>query len=277
LYRVTPGAYLIGMDTITTRGAEVPSGHVSAATGVATTARASTFRRKLAFAVAAVAAPIAVGGAARRLTRSRTIGWIAGGATLAAVAAVRWQLQRWINDEPAFTVEGRVGDLEIRRYAPRVEARTRIDDASFDRALETGFRRLAGYIFGGNAGGESLAMTGPVLAGGERLAMTGPVQARAGGSGHELAFVMPPGRTVASLPRPGDPHVELVEVPERRVAVLCYRGRYRGDRVEREARRIRELAAAALLATSGEPVFAGFDPPSTLPWLRRNELWLELA
>jgi hypothetical protein len=270
-------AYPSVMDTLISRESEVPPRNAAAATSIATVPRANTFRRKLAFAVAAVAAPIAVGGAAKRLAGSRTAGWIAGGITLAAVAAVRWQLQRWINDEPAFTVERRLGELEIRRYAPRVEARTRIDDASFDRALETGFRRLAGYIFGGNARAESLAMTGPVLAGGERLAMTGPVQARASGRGHEMAFVMPAGRPLAWLPRPGDPRIELVEVPERLVAVLRYRGRYRADRVEREARRIRELAAAALLATAGEPVFAGFDPPSTLPWLRRNEIWLELA
>jgi hypothetical protein len=120
-------------------------------------------------------------------------------------------------------------------------------------------------------------MTGPVRASGERLAMTGPVQSRASGGAHALAFVMPAGRTLASLPRPLDARIELIEVPEQRVAVLRYRGRYRGERVAREARRIRELAAAAGLPAAGEPVFAGFDPPSTLPWLRRNEIWLELA
>jgi hypothetical protein len=76
-----------------------------------------------------------------------------------------------------------LGGTAISRSAgtpPRIEARTRFEDPSFDRALEIGFGCLAGYPFGGNAGGESLAMTGPVLASGEQLAMTGPVQTRAG-------------------------------------------------------------------------------------------------
>lgn len=265
------------MDSTITPHAESPHRNAPSAAGIATRPQAHTLGRKIAFAVAGIAAPIAVGGATARLAGSRSAGWIAGGLTAAAIAVVRWQLQRWINDEPAYTVERRVGDLEIRRYAPRVEARTQIAEGSFDRALETGFRRLAAYIFDGNAREESLAMTGPVVASGERLAMTGPVQARASSGGHEMAFVMPAGRTLASLPRPRDARVELVEVPARRVAVLCYRGRYRGDRVAREARRIRELAAAAGLHAAGEPAFAGFDPPSTLPWLRRNEIWLPLA
>ena len=140
-----------------------------------------------------------------------------------------------------------------------------------------GFRRLASYISGSNTLRETLEITGPMTARGERLAMTGPVLARPGDGGLEVAFVMPPGRTLASLPRPHDARIELVEVPERRVAVLRYRGRYDADRLERESRRLRELASAEGLAGKGEPVFAGFDPPSTLPWLRRNEVWLDLA
>lgn len=266
------------MDSIITppRTEAAPRNQPSIA-GIATRPQASTLRRKLAFAAAAIVAPIAAGTVTARLAGSRRAGWLASGLAAAAVAAVRWQLQRLINDEPAFTVERRAGRLEIRRYAPRVEARTRIDGKDFDRALERGFRRLAGYIFGGNAREEELAMTGPVTAGGERLAMTGPVQSTESDGGFEMAFVMPPGRTLASLPRPADPRVVLTEVSGRRVAVLRYRGRYRGARVEQEARRILELAAAAGLTAAGEPAFAGFDPPTTLPLLRRNEIWLELA
>lgn len=265
------------MDSLITKESALPRGTHAPRSDIATAPQARTLPRKLAFALAGLAAPVAAGHLAARLIGSRRAGWLAGGLTLTAIAALRWQLQRWVNDEPSYTVERRVGELEIRRYAPRVEARTRIEDPDFDSALQTGFRRLAGYIFGGNAGGESLAMTGPVQARGERLAMTGPVQARGSAGGHELSFVMPMGRTLASLPRPRDARVELVAAPEQRVAVLCYRGRYRGERVAREARRLSALAAAAGLSARGEPAFAGFDPPSTLPWLRRNELWLELA
>jgi hypothetical protein len=272
-----PIANAIVMDFIITRQSGASRVSDRPVRGIATRPRANVTLRKLAFAAAGSAGPMVVGGAVTRLSGSRKLGGLAGGLAATAVAAVRWQLQRWINDEPAFSLERRAGELELRRYAPMIEARTWVEGADFDRALEAGFRRLAGYIFGGNARREELAMTGPVTAQGERLAMTGPVQARAVGGGHEVAFVMPVGRTLASLPRPTDPRVELLEVPERRIAVLRYRGRYRSERVEREARRLRALVSASGLVAAGEPMFAGFDPPSTVPWLRRNELWLEIS
>jgi len=221
--------------------------------------------RELAFVAGALGVPLGVGSAVSALTGSRRAGLIAGGATLALAGALRWQLQRWFTDQPAYEVERRIGGLEIRRYAPRVEARTWIG-ASFEQALDQGFRRLAGYIFGGNADRQRVAMTAPVAS---READTG--------AGRFVMFTMPPGKTLADLPRPDDPNVELREIPTRRIAVLRFRGRYTADQLETHTRRLRQLVADAGLVATGEPVFAGYDPPMTLPFLRRVEVWQELA
>jgi hypothetical protein len=211
----------------------------------------------------ALAGALGVGAAAFALTGSRRAGVLAGGATLAVAGALRWQLQRWFTQQPAYEVERRIGDLEIRRYAPRVEARTWVE-APFREALDQGFRRLAGYIFGGNDGDD-------------HIAMTTPVSSRAGDAGRLVMFTMPPGMKIDDLPRPDDPNVELREIPARRVAALRFRGRYTADNIEAHGRRLRELAAEAGLPADGEPMFAGYDPPMTLPFLRRVEVWLELA
>jgi hypothetical protein len=98
-----------------------------------------------------------------------------------------------------------------------------------------------------------------------------------GSRGYKMSFVMPPGRSVESLPLPNDSEVELDQVPERRVAVLRFTGRYRGTEVaQHEEELLRMVKEAGLQATSA-PMFAGFDPPSTLPFLRRNEVWVEVA
>jgi len=120
------------------------------------------------------------------------------------------------------------------------------------------------YIFGANAGKQDIAMTTPVL--------TTP---RA--STHTVAFVMPPDRTLSSLPRPADDRIKLVHMPERRMAVMRFRGRYKDNVMLAQTRRLHDLIAAAELETKGQPIFAGFDPPSTLPLLRRTEMWIELA
>lgn len=224
----------------------------------------------------ALAGAVGVGAAVAALTGSRRAAFAAGGVVALAAGAVRWQLQRWFTVQPAYEVERRIGPLEIRRYAPRVVARTRVE-AEFERALDEGFHRLAGYIFGGNRGGESIAMTTPVTAKPERIAMTAPVTSAGDGDARVVSFTMPPGKSLATLPRPDDARVELAEIPARRIAVLRFRGPYDREVVEQMEREVRQQVADAGLASKGEPMFAGYDPPSTLPALRRVEVWLELA
>jgi hypothetical protein len=227
---------------------------------IATTPKGHKSARNLALAVGTLGT--ATGIAA--LGRFRPAAVIAGAGAALSALALRWQLQRLFTDEPSYTLEQKIGDLEIRRYDSRVEAHARLDTADFDAAREKGFRRLADYIFRGNAKHEKLAMTAPVT-----------IAPR--GSTHTIAFVMPPERTLADLPRPNSPRVNLVEVPVRRFAVLRYRGKYTAESFDKHSLRLRQLASEAGLTARGLPIFAGFDPPSTLPVLRRTEVWLELA
>lgn len=231
---------------------------------LATRAHGNKLARSLAFGAGALLTPVVIAGGVHALTRSRRATWIAGAASAIAAATLRAQLQRWFTDEPVYIVEGRIGDLELRRYAPRVEAHTRVAAPDFEAALEDGYERLASYIAGANDASERLARTTPVM-----------IKPRA--TTHTIAFVMPPERAVSTLPGPRDERITLVQNIERRVAVLRYHGRYTNEMFQKQTRRLHELVAAADLDTRGEPMFAGFDPPTTLPWLRRSELWIELA
>jgi hypothetical protein len=230
---------------------------------IATAPKAHRLLRSAGFAGLALAGSVGLGAGVVALTGSRRAGLLAGGLSTLAAAALRWQLQRWFTDEPAYEVERRIGDLEIRRYEPRVEAHVRVTAVDFEEALQRGFRMLAGYIFGKNASGEKLAMTTPVI--NHPRATT-----------HTIAFVMPPGRPRGSLPAPENQDVRLVEQPVRRFAVLRYRGRYSNENFQQAQANLRDLVMEAHLEPSGEPIFAGFDPPSTLPVLRRSEVWIEL-
>lgn len=176
-------------------------------------------------------------------------------------------------EEPAFTVVARVGEVEIRRYAPRIAAETRVagDEVA---ARSEGFRRLAGYIFGGNTRQDRIAMTAPVAQApaGERIAMTAPVAQQGGDDGSRIRFFMPARFTLETLPVPDDPRVTLVTVPEETVAVLRFTGSTGAEAV---ASRRAELTAAleGTAWTPSGPVQAWFyDPPWTLPPLRRNEV-----
>src|SRR5262245_34554146 len=77
-------------------------------------------------------------------------------------------------EEPTYQVIDRIGDVEIRRYAPRFAAETTLPVRSSD-AVDQAFFILAGYIFGGNKPKQDIAMTAPVAVEGQQLAMTSPV------------------------------------------------------------------------------------------------------
>jgi hypothetical protein len=230
---------------------------------VSTEGRSPSRLKRAAAWIGAASGPAVVGTAVGLLARSARAGFIAGGATGLAVAAVRSQLERLFTTEPDYDVHRRIGPLELRLYTPRIEARTRVDGLTFDDALDEGYRRLASYIRGANASHEELARLTPVIVGRE--------------GGYYVAMVMPPGRTIDTLPPPEHERVRLHHVPARRVAVMCFAGgmsHARASQHEQEAqRRIRDAGLHAL----GIPVHAIFDPPWTLPFLRRNEVWIELG
>lgn len=172
---------------------------------------------------------------------------------------------------PAYTVETRDGAFELRRYAPQIVAEVTVRG---DRrtALSRGFRVLAGYIFGGNDAAAKVAMTSPVAQEPARIAMTSPVAQEQAGDAWVVRFTMPSDFTLATLPRPRDPAVRLVELPGDRQAVLRFSGLAReGDWAVRAA----DLAVwvALLGLTPVGPVrHYWYDDPFTLPWRRRNEV-----
>lgn len=183
-----------------------------------------------------------------------------GGSVLAATVA-----------EPAYTVELREGAFEVRRYAPIVLAETSIT-GTFDQASSDGFRRLLDFISGNNRTSASIAMTAPVTQTNAKIAMTAPVTQTAGVDGWLVGFVMPAGSTLATLPTPNDPRVVLRERPERREAVARFSGNASDTtRLEWTARLTAWIAAQGL-TPAGNPEVQRYDPPWTLPPLRRNEI-----
>lgn len=202
---------------------------------------------------------------------------------------LRWQLQRFVTEKVAYRVEATLGEIELRRYPAQVWAETVVERATWDDALSTGFRRLAAFIFGENEGPEQLgskllALATPALPrtgapSGETLSMTTPVLATLGEDARAdrtIAFVMPADRQLDDLPRPHDRQVQLRAVPERLVAALPFRGDYKTLLPGEMQQRLLHALSENGIPTRGEVRFAGYDPPTTLPALRRNEVLVDI-
>ncbi len=202
------------------------------------------------------------------------------GLALAAAAAVASACTvvgvREGTEEPGFTVLGLVNGTEIRRYGPRLAAEVTVVTPDEVAARNAGFRPLARYIFGANEGSARIAMTIPVAqapAQGERIAMTAPVaQKAAPGGGWTIRFFMPSAYTRETLPKPKDPEVRIVALPEETVAVRRFRGAPGAAEVAAEKARLIEALATGPWAPAGEPEAWFYDPPWTIPALRRNEV-----
>ena len=64
-------------------------------------------------------------------------------------------------EEPHYVVIAQWDDVEIREYAPHVQATTRLS-GQFSKVGSAAFSDLGGYIFGNNKTREKIAMTAPV-------------------------------------------------------------------------------------------------------------------
>jgi hypothetical protein len=181
-------------------------------------------------------------------------------------------------EQPPYEVVGRIGDAEIRRYAPQIAAEA-VVEGPVETARNEGFRRVAGYIFGDNTAKASVAMTAPIVQGREpsggsqSIAMTSPVvQQPAGGESWSIQFIMPSKYTMATLPQPNDPRVRLVEIPARTFAVVRFSGLGKADAVAQHEKALDAALAGSSWRAVGEPVTWYYDPPWTVPFLRRNEV-----
>lgn len=179
-------------------------------------------------------------------------------------------------EEPEYTRRRLTDTIELRNYGPRIAAETTVVDDE-DRSRNIGFRRLAGYIFGGNGRDQAISMTAPVsqrsARGGQQIAMTAPVGQTAGSDrGYVIRFFMPSKWTMETLPTPDDDQVRLVSVPPETVAVLQFSGDRSPKAVAARAAELRKALQDNGITPTGEIAAWFYDPPWTLPFLRRNEI-----
>jgi SOUL heme-binding protein len=180
-------------------------------------------------------------------------------------------------EEPVYTVlEAREG-YEIREYAPYIVAQTQVKGTQ-DEALNTGFRVLAGYIFGGNTTQESISMTAPVndiKQVSEKIQMTVPViDIKWKDDVHIVQFTMPKRYTLKALPKPNDTRVQFVEIPKTKKAVLRYSGWATETRVTEKKDVLENYLKKDSLETIGDMISAQYNPPWSIPFMRRNEIMI---
>ncbi len=181
-------------------------------------------------------------------------------------------------EEAPYTVIKTDDIFELREYAPQVLAEI-IVDGDLEGAGNKAFRPLFRYISGDNKSRGKIAMTAPVSQEqtGEKISMTAQVSQQSVQGKWAVSFMMPTSYTMENLPTPDDPNIKLRQVPARQVAAVRYSGFWSEKKYLQYKQELENWIAAKNLKVIGEPVWARYNPPFTLWFLRRNEILIPIA
>ena len=189
-------------------------------------------------------------------------------------------------EEPNYTVLSQMDDFELRRYDKQLVAQTLVSGDQ-DSASREGFKVLADYIFGNNTaatgGSSKISMTAPVTmqpnnkksdSESQKIAMTAPVSMQQDDGKWRVQFTMPSKYTMQTLPKPNNPNITITEVPAQTYGVIKFSGLAGSKKVATKTEELQSWMQTQNLTITGEPELARYNPPWTLPFLRRNEVMI---
>jgi len=179
-------------------------------------------------------------------------------------------------EKPDYKVIQTEQNIEIRQYEPMIIAEVEVDGKRED-AIREGFRLIADYIFGNNTVKRDIAMTAPVQQQeSQKIAMTAPVQQQSTGRSWQISFVMPSKYSMETLPEPKNDRVRLKEIMTKKFVVIKFSGTNSNENVTEHENQLMNYTEANQIKIIGSPKYAFYNAPWTLPFMRRNEVMIEI-
>ena len=198
--------------------------------------------------------------------RNKKMALILAAGTIIVLGAALWGPITSNVEHPQYSVLSTTGDIEIREYPEMIIAEVTQKGERQD-AIGDGFRLLADYIFGNNTENGQIAMTAPVT------------QQESKDGLWSVRFMMPASYTLETLPKPNNTEVKIREIPKAKFAVIRFSGRSTQDNIDRFETELMMFIKTENIKTKSQstrPTYAFFNPPWTLPFMRRNEIMVEI-
>ncbi len=178
---------------------------------------------------------------------------------------------------PAYKILKKEQNIEIRQYPPLIIAEVKTAGSRQD-AIGDGFRILADFIFGNNEGEKQLSMNGPITQQeGIKIAMTAPVQQEKTDAEWATSFIMPSKFSIDTIPNPINDRIKIIQIPSKRYAVITFSGRSTEENLTKHTNELGKYMNGSSYSKVGNAKYAFYNPPWTLPFLRRNEVQFELT
>jgi hypothetical protein len=155
----------------------------------------------------------------------------------------------------------RSGNFEIRYYPQAILASVAMN-GNYDNSRNSGFRVLAGYIFGGNETNQ-------------KIAMTAPVRMSSNANTSTMSFVLPSEMKYDQLPEPLNDNIVLHRSEPAYAAVVRYGGYTSNREIEKQKKELSTALEKLGIAHKGNFEYLGYNAPYDV-FDRRNEVWVEL-
>jgi hypothetical protein len=153
-------------------------------------------------------------------------------------------------------------DFEVRYYPATTMAMISSSARNYKELSNSGFKKLAGYIFGGNKEKKQIAMTSPVH-----------MDIEDGGS--SMGFVMPANYNKDNLPLPNNSDVTIKTIPEEYVAAIRFGGFASGESITKHRMILENALKEKGYSYYGNFRYLGYNPPFQI-FGRRNEVIVAL-
>jgi effector-binding domain-containing protein len=177
---------------------------------------------------------------------------------LCTIMIWQWHISRV--EHPKYQVTAVNQNIELRQYQPMIVAQVQVT-GSREQAIRQGFKLLAKYIFGGNNSQQKIAMTAPVMQ--QKNSNQWIVQ-----------FVMPSQYQLKDLPKPDDSKVQFKTLPIQKIAAIRFAGFNNDSNLVEHQKQLANYLHQQNIKFNDAPIYAFYNPPWTLPFLRRNEVML---
>jgi len=164
-------------------------------------------------------------------------------------------------EQHKYSVIKEYDDFEIRKYESALFSSVVMKDTSYDQTSSSGFRVLAGYIFGGNETGEKIAMTSPV--------------SMELGDSTKMSFMVPSNYTEKDLPKPKNGRIFFERKGGAIMAAFRFGGWANDQRIAKYKKQLSEALEKQGIQHTGKFSYLGYNPPYALI-ARRNEVVVEL-
>jgi len=139
-------------------------------------------------------------------------------------------------------------DFEIRFYPEATFATVYSNATNYKSLASNGFRKLAGFIFGGNKENESIAMTAPV-----RMSMSE--------KGSSMSFVMPEKYDTKNLPTPNNAEITIQKSRPEYVAVISFGGYASDEKIKEYNDKLIQILTKENIKIKGPFSFLGYNAP----------------